>query len=163
MRRMNRIGKVIGMGMVAVLFLGGIEAEAAAKPNVRLLKLHHVKNLDKKNTGGNEALEFEYRYWDHGAASHKELWSRRGEIFVFVWKNDGAAVTGEAIFSYRQAHTQDAVKIIRMPIKNATGTHRCVIPITGENYFKDGPPRSWLFEIKRENGEVHLTEKSFIW
>ncbi len=135
----------------------------ASNPDLRLIKLHHVRNLDKKNTGGNEALEFEHRYWDHGAASHRELRNRRGEIFVFVWRNDGTPLTGEAIFSYRQAHTRDAIKTICVPIKEARGIQRSVISVIGENYFKDGSPQSWLFEIKGVDGKVYLTEKSFIW
>jgi hypothetical protein len=160
---MNLVNKTLCLGAIGLFVFSLGNLNAVSKPDLKLIKLHHVRNLDKKNTGGNEALEFEHRYWDHGAASHREMHNRRGEIFVFVWRNDGIPITGEAIFSYRQAHTRDMIKTIRIPIKEASGTQRSLISVIGENYFKDGPLHSWLFEIRAADGKVHLREKSFIW
>jgi hypothetical protein len=160
---MSILRKIAWMGMMVMLW-GSLQVlSGASKPDLKMVKTHHVRNLDKKRTGGNEALEYEHRYWDYGAASHKELQGRRGEIFVFVWRNDGAPITGEAVFSYRQERTQDAVKTIRLPINAAKGTQRSVVSVAGEDYFRGGRLYSWLFEIKSTDGRMHLKKNSFIW
>ncbi|MCS7062546.1 MAG: hypothetical protein NZM04_00615 [Methylacidiphilales bacterium] len=159
-RRFSSYFLRIGIGVIIFLGVPMIRGE---EPRVKWVKLHRVENGEKRNTGGNEALEYEHRYWDYGAVTEKEIRERRGDVLVFIWKNEGTPLDGEARFSYRQERTGDQVKVVRFPIERAKGLQRTVVRVVGDDYFQGGALRSWLFEIRDVEGKTLLRKKSFIW
>ncbi len=107
-------------------------------------------------------LDYESKYWDHGAILQKEIEGKQGNIFVINGQNDGAPADFMVRLDYRQAITRDRVMTKTEEYKNFEGYEKTVIKVVGDEYLRGGVVNSWRISIVRD-GKIVAQEKSFIW
>ena len=134
----------------------------ALDESVSLNKIYTFrKDRSLKNTG-NPMLDFEKKYWDHGAILKKEIEGKQGNIFVINWQNDGTPSDFTIRLDYRQANTRERVMTKTEEYKNFDGYEKTVIQVVGDDYLRGGVVNSWRISIVRD-GKIVAQEKSFIW
>ena len=107
-------------------------------------------------------LQYEPKYWNHGAITAKDIQDRQGNIFVINWNNDGEPGDFTVRLDYRQANTRQRVMTKTEEYKNFDGYEKTVIKVTGDDYLRGGVVNSWRISIVRD-GKIVAQEKSFIW
>ena len=110
----------------------------------------------------NPMMQFEPKYWNHGAITAKDLRDRQGNIFVINWNNDGEPGDFVVRLDYRQATTRERVMTKTEEYKNFDGYEKTVIKVVGDDYLRGGVVNSWRISIVRD-GKIVAQEKSFIW
>ena len=134
----------------------------ALDDSVSLNKIYTFRNDRTQQRTGNPMLDFEKKYWDHGAILKKDLEGRQGNIFVINWQNDGAARDFIVRLDYRQANTRERVMTKVQRYENFEGFEKTVIKVVGDDYLRGGVVNSWRISIVRD-GKIVAQEKSFIW
>lgn len=134
----------------------------ALDTSVSLNKIFTFLNDRKQNQTGNPMLDFEKKYWNHGAILSKDFRDRQGNIFVINWQNDGSAGDFTVRLDYRQANTRERVMTKTQEYKNFNGFEKTVIQVVGDDYLRGGVVNSWRISIVRD-GKIVAQEKSFIW
>lgn len=129
---------------------------------VSLNKIFTFRNDRNQNSTGNPMLDFEKKYWDHGAVLKKDVEGRQGNIFVINWQNDGAPSDFIVRLDYRQANTRERVMTKTERYQNFDGYEKTVIKVVGDDYLRGGVVNSWRISIVRD-GKIVAQEKSFIW
>lgn len=130
---------------------------------VRLKKIYDFLNdRNKTPSGGDQALEFEFKYYDHGAVTQAQLRGRKGHYYEVNWATDGSVEPLSLRFDYRQKNTQDLVKTQEIPFPQARGSMKGRFSVTGDSYFEDGDVTSWRISVVR-NGKIIAEKKSFVW
>ena len=107
-------------------------------------------------------LQFEPKYWNHGAITAKDIQDRQGNIFVINWQNDGAPADFMVRLDYRQANTRERVMTKTETYTKFDGYEKTVIKVVGDEYLRGGVVNSWRISIVRD-GKIVAQEKSFIW
>jgi len=130
--------------------------------SVSLNKIYTYRNDPRQKPSGNPMLDYEKKYWDHGAILSKEIESRQGNIFVINWQNDGAPSDFIVRLDYRQANTRERVMTKTERYQNFDGYEKTVIKVVGDDYLRGGVVNSWRISIVRD-GKIVAQEKSFIW
>ncbi len=130
--------------------------------SVSLNKIYTYRNDRQVKPTGNPMLDFEKKYWDHGAILQKELEGRQGNIFVINWQNDGSPADFTVRLDYRQANTRERVMTKTEEYKGFGGYEKTVIKVVGDDYLRGGVVNSWRISIVRD-GKIVAQEKSFIW
>jgi len=130
--------------------------------NVSLNKIFTFRNDPTQRRTGNPMLDFEKKYWDHGAILPKDIQGKQGNIFVINWQNEGAAADFSVRLDYRQANTRERVMTKTQEYKNFGGYEKTVIQVAGDDYLRGGVVNSWRISIVRD-GKIVAQEKSFIW
>jgi len=110
----------------------------------------------------NPMLQFEPKYWNHGAITAKDIQERQGNIFVINWNNDGEPADFMVRLDYRQANTRERVMTKVERYQNFDGYEKTVIKVVGDDYLRGGEVNSWRISIVRD-GKIVAQEKSFIW
>jgi len=134
----------------------------ALDESVSLNKIYTFRNDRSLQTTGNPMLDYEKKYWDHGAILQKEIQGKQGNIFVINWNNDGAPGDFIVRLDYRQATTRERVMTKTEEYKNFDGYEKTVIKVVGDDYLRGGVVNSWRISIVRD-GKIVAQEKSFIW
>ena len=134
----------------------------ALDENVSLNKIYTFRNDRSLKTTGNPMLDFEKKYWDHGAILQKDIEGKQGNIFVINWQNDGSPSDFTIRLDYRQANTRERVMTKTEEYKNFGGYEKTVIKVVGDDYLRGGVVNSWRISIVRD-GKIIAQEKSFIW
>jgi len=141
----------------------------ALDKNVSLNKIYTYLNdaargLLSKNMPppDNPMMQFEPKYWNHGAITAKDLQERQGNIFVINWNNDGEPADFMVRLDYRQANTRERVMTKVERYENFDGYEKTVIKVVGDDYLRGGVVNSWRISIVRD-GKIVAQEKSFIW
>jgi len=129
---------------------------------VSLNKIYTFRNDRKLPRSGNPMLDFEKKYWDHGAILRKDIADRQGNIFVINWQNEGSPSDFTVRLDYRQANTRERVMTKTEEYKNFGGYEKTVIQVVGDDYLRGGVVNSWRISIVRD-GKIVAQEKSFIW
>jgi len=134
----------------------------ALDESVSLNKIYTFRNDRSLKATGNPMLDFEKKYWNHGAILQKEIQSKQGNIFVINWQNDGSPSDFTIRLDYRQANTRERVMTKTEDYKNFDGYEKTVIKVVGDDYLRGGVVNSWRISIVRD-GKIVAQEKSFIW
>lgn len=134
----------------------------ALDSSVSLNKIYTYRNDTRQKPTGNPMLDYEKKYWDHGAILAKDIQGKQGNIFVINWQNDGAASDFTVRLDYRQANTRERVMTKTAQYKNFGGYEKTVIQVVGDDYLRGGVVNSWRISIVRD-GKIVAQEKSFIW
>ena len=134
----------------------------ALDESVSLNKIYTYRNDPQFKSTGNPMLDYEKKYWDHGAILKKDREGRQGNIFVINWQNDGAPADFTIRLDYRQANTRERVMTKTEEYKNFDGFEKTVIQVVGDDYLRGGVVNSWRISIVRD-GKIIAQEKSFIW
>jgi len=134
----------------------------ALDETISLNKIYTYRNDRTQNSTGNPMMDFEKKYWDHGAILQKDLQGRQGNIFVINWQNDGAPGDFTIRLDYRQANTRERVMTKTEEYKSFDGYEKTVIKVVGDDYLRGGVVNSWRISIVRD-GKIVAQEKSFIW
>lgn len=134
----------------------------ALDQSVSLNKIYTFLNDRKQKPTGNPMLDYEKKYWNHGAIQRKEIEGRQGNIFVVNWQNDGTPGDFTVRLDYRQANTRERVMTKTQEYKNFGGYEKTVIQVAGDDYIRGGVVNSWRISIVRD-GKIVAQEKSFIW
>lgn len=129
---------------------------------VSLNKIYTFRNDRDQSRTGNPMLDYEKKYWDHGAILKKDMEGKQGNIFVINWQNDGSPSDFTIRLDYRQANTRERVMTKTEEYKNFDGYERTVIKVVGDDYLRGGVVNSWRISIVRD-GKIVAQEKSFIW
>jgi hypothetical protein len=129
---------------------------------VSLNKIYTYRNDPQFKRTGNPMLDYEKKYWDHGAILKKDREGRQGNIFVINWQNDGAPADFTIRLDYRQANTRERVMTKTEEYKKFDGFEKTVIQVVGDDYLRGGVVNSWRISIVRD-GKIIAQEKSFIW
>jgi len=127
-----------------------------------LNKIYTYRNDPQFKRTGNPMLDYEKKYWDHGAILKKDREGRQGNIFVINWQNDGAPADFTIRLDYRQANTRERVMTKTEEYKKFDGFEKTVIQVVGDDYLRGGVVNSWRISIVRD-GKIIAQEKSFIW
>ena len=113
----------------------------ALDKNVSLNKIYTYLNdatrgLLSKNMPppDNPMLQFEPKYWNHGAITAKDIQDRQGNIFVINWNNDGEPGDFMVRLDYRQANTRERVMTKVERYENFDGYEKTVIKVVGDDY-----------------------------
>lgn len=130
--------------------------------SVSLNKIYTFLNDPKQKPTGNPMLDFEKKYWDHGAVLPKDLQNKQGNIFVVNWQNDGSPGDFTIRLDYRQANTRERVMTKTRDYQNFGGYEKTVIQVVGDDFLRGGVVNSWRISIVRD-GKIVAQEKSFIW
>ena len=134
----------------------------ALDPSISLNKIYTFRNDRRQPPTGNPMLDYENKYWDHGAILSKEIKGKQGNIFVINWNNDGAPGDFIVRLDYRQTTTRERVMTKTEEYKNFDGYEKTVIKVVGDDYLRGGVVNSWRISIVRD-GKIVAQEKSFIW
>jgi len=134
----------------------------ALDESVSLNKIYTYRNDRQVKPTGNPMLDFEKKYWDHGAILQKDIEGRQGNIFVINWQNDGGPADFTVRLDYRQANTRERVMTKTEEYKSFGGYEKTVIKVVGDDYLRGGVVNSWRISIVRD-GKIVAQEKSFIW
>jgi len=134
----------------------------ALDESVSLNKIYTFRNDRSLQTTGNPMLDYEKKYWDHGAILQKEIQGKQGNIFVINWNNDGKPADFMVRVDYRQANTRERVMTKVERYENFDGYEKTVIKVVGDEYLRGGVVNSWRISIVRD-GKIVAQEKSFIW
>lgn len=134
----------------------------ALDESVSLNKIYTFRNDRRQQLTGNPMLDFEKKYWDHGAILKKDIEGKQGNIFVINWQNDGAPGDFIVRLDYRQANTRERVMTKTERYQNFDGYEKTVIKVVGDDYLRGGVVNSWRISIVRD-GKIVAQEKSFIW
>ncbi|MBM4455503.1 MAG: hypothetical protein FJ411_03840 [Verrucomicrobia bacterium] len=134
----------------------------ALDESVSLNKIYTFRNDRSLQTTGNPMLDYEKKYWDHGAILQKEIQGKQGNIFVINWNNDGKPADFMVRVDYRQANTRERVMTKVERYENFDGYEKTVIKVVGDDYLRGGVVNSWRISIVRD-GKIVAQEKSFIW
>lgn len=123
-----------------------------------------VRGLLSKNMPppDNAMLQYEPKYWNHGAITAKDIQDRQGNIFVINWNNEGEPADFIVRLDYRQANTRERVMTKVQRYQNFDGYEKTVIKVVGDDYLRGGVVNSWRISIVRD-GKIVAQEKSFIW
>ena len=139
-----------------------IDLPVSLDRSVSLNKIFTFWNDRKQKQTGNPMLNFEKKYWDHGAILQKDIQDKQGNIFVINWQNDGSPGDFTVRLDYRQANTRERVMTKTQEYKNFGGYEKTVIQVVGDDYLRGGVVNSWRISIVRD-GKIVAQEKSFIW
>jgi hypothetical protein len=132
-------------------------------PKVRLKKIYDFLNDKSKTpTGRDEALKYEFKYFDHGAVTEAQKESKKGHYYVVNWATDSAVEALTLRFDYRQKNTRDKVNTVEIPYAQAKGSMKGTFSVTGESYREYGDVISWRISVVR-NGKIIAQKKSFVW
>jgi hypothetical protein len=134
----------------------------ALDESVSLNKIYTFRNDRGQSRTGNPMLDYEKKYWDHGAILAKEIEGKQGNIFVINWQNDGSRGDFTVRLDYRQANTRERVMTKTEEYKDFDGHEKTVIKVVGDDYLRGGVVNSWRISIVRD-GKIVAQEKSFIW
>lgn len=132
-------------------------------PKVRFGKIYEfVNDPEKTKTGMDEALNYEFKYFNHGAVTKEQLRQRKGHYFIVHWQNQGEAADFKLRLDYRQTESKASVRTIELPFKNARGSKKGTFFVTGDAYEMFGSVYSWRLSVLRK-GVIVAEQKSFIW
>ena len=134
----------------------------ALDESVSLNKIYTFRNDRRQTRTGNPMLDFEKKYWDHGAVLQKDIEGKQGNIFVINWQNDGTPADFTVRLDYRQANTRERVMTKVQRYERFGGFEKTVIQVVGDDYLRGGVVNSWRVSIVRD-GKIVAQEKSFIW
>lgn len=134
----------------------------ALDTTVSLNKIYTFLNDARQKLTSNPMLDYEKKYWDHGAILSEDRQGRQGNIFVINWQNDGSPGDFTIRLDYRQANTRERVMTKTQEYKNFGGYEKTVIQVVGDDYLRGGVVNSWRISIVRD-GKIVAQEKSFIW
>ena len=134
----------------------------ALDDSVSLNKIYTFRNDRNQKTTGNPMLDYEKKYWDHGAVLRKDIEGKQGNIFVINWQNDGSPADFTIRLDYRQANTRERVMTKTEEYKNFGGYEKTILQVVGDDYLRGGVVNSWRISIVRD-GKIVAQEKSFIW
>ena len=134
----------------------------ALDKHFKVTKVHIVNNTESYKSGGNDALEFERKYWNYGAVTKDQQEARRGLIYLISWHKDGPPEDLTARFEYRLVNTRETIFVQSQPLSSVTGTNRSLFEVVGDEYRKNGAVYAWRFTLVRGDQVVAL-ERSYIW
>ncbi|MFH1067702.1 MAG: hypothetical protein V1746_07355 [bacterium] len=113
-------------------------------------------------TGGNRPLNFELKYFSHGAVTKEQKKQKAGWYYVVHWGNDGAPADFTLRFDYRQAKTKDEVHSLSVKFPKAAGSHKASFSVVGDAYQNGGKITSWRAAVVRD-GVIVAQKKSYVW
>jgi hypothetical protein len=131
-------------------------------PKIKIKKVYTFLNDPKYNPGDRyRPLEFEYKYFSHGAVTEEQKKNRYGNYFIVSWAN---YVPGnyELRLDFRQEDSNEKIKSLVIPFNNAKGNHKARFAVTGDTYADFGKVNSWRISVVRD-GTIVAQEKSYIW
>ncbi len=142
---------------------GEWDLEVNKDSDVYIRKIYEFLNDPKiTKTGKDRSLEYEFKYFNHGAITKAQRYNREGQYYIVTWTNKGAPADYELRIDYRQAKTRDQVNTVKIPYPKAKGTFKGTFSITGDNYYLNGGILSWRISVVR-NGVIVDEKKSFVW
>jgi len=131
--------------------------------SVSIRKIYEFLNDPKATkTGKDRSLEYEFKYFNHGAITQAQRYNREGQYYVVTWTNHGAPADYVLRLDYRQGKTREKVKTVEIPYPKAEGTFKGTFSVTGDDYHLDGNVLSWRISVVR-NGQIVAQKKSFVW
>lgn len=132
-------------------------------PKVKIKKIYDFLNdSDKTPTGGEQSLDYEFKYFNHGAVTKAQKEGRKGHYYVVTWSSDNEPGALSLRFDYRQKNTREKVTTIEIPYQNAKGTLKGTFSVTGDSYRDNGDVLSWRVSVVRD-GKIVAQSKSFVW
>lgn len=134
----------------------------ALDESISLNKIYTFLNDRKMKVTGHPMLDFDRKYWNHGAVLPKEFEGKQGNIFVVNWENSGAPADFTVRLDYRQANTRERVMTQTQEYRSFGGYEKTVLRVVGDDYLRGGVVNSWRISIVRD-GKIVAQEKSFIW
>ncbi|MEM1156747.1 MAG: hypothetical protein AAGH72_00695 [Verrucomicrobiota bacterium] len=112
--------------------------------------------------GKEKSIEYEFKYFNHGAITKAQRYNREGQYYVVTWTNKGEPADYQLRIDYRQSKTRDKINTITIPYQNAEGTFKGTFSITGDHYYMYGSILSWRISLVRD-GVIVAQKKSFVW
>jgi hypothetical protein len=132
-------------------------------PSLKIKQVYDFLNDPKfTKTGENQALEYEFKYFNHGAVTEVQRHNRVGQYYVVSWANTGDARDLVLRMDYRQGKSREQVKTIEIPYAQARGDYKGTFAVTGDEYFANGQLLSWRIALVRD-GVIVAQERSFVW
>jgi hypothetical protein len=130
---------------------------------VKIKKVYAFLNDPKYNPGDRyKPLEFEYKYFSHGAVTQEQLKNKYGNYFIVSWANTEAPGNYELRLDFRQEGSNEKIKSLVIPFNNSKGNHKARFAVTGDTYADFGKVNSWRVSVVRD-GTIVAQEKSYIW
>lgn len=126
-------------------------------------KIYNFLNDPAETKAGKQAdLQYEFKYFNHGAVTKDQLKDRKGPYFIVNWHNDDAPMDLIVRLDYRQKMTQAQVRTLEIPFEKAHGNYKATFSVTGNAYEQLGQINSWRISVVR-NGVIVAQKKSFVW
>jgi hypothetical protein len=132
-------------------------------PKVKIGKIYDFLNdPTQTKTGGNQSIEYEFKYLNHGAVTEEQRSRRIGHYFVVNWSNGNEAQDLVLRMDYRQSKTRDKIYTIEIPFTAARGSKKGKFAVIGDAYSQLGQVYSWRLSVVRD-GTIVAQKKSFVW
>ena len=132
-------------------------------PSASIEKIHEFLNDDSKTqTGGNQSLEYEFKYFNYGAITKAQKEARKGKYYVVNWKNKGVEDDFVLRLEYRQARTRDKIHVMEIAFDDVKGSQKGTFAVVGKAYKEHGQVLAWRLSLLRD-GELVSDRRSFIW
>jgi len=142
---------------------GDWDLNAKADDKVVIRKIYEFLNDPKVTKFGKEkSIEYEFKYFNHGAITKAQRHNREGQYYVVTWTNKGQPADYELRIDYRQSKTRDKINTITIPYPKARGTFKGTFSITGDHYYMYGSILSWRISVVRD-GVIVAQNQSFVW
>ncbi|MEM9398871.1 MAG: hypothetical protein AAF984_01565 [Verrucomicrobiota bacterium] len=126
-------------------------------------KIHEFLNdPERTDTGGNKALEYEFKYFNYGAITQAQKEARVGKYYVVNWYNKGLESDFTVRLEYRQAGSRDKVYTIEVPFNKVRGKVKATFAVTGKQYRDYGQVLAWRILLLKDE-RVMSERRSFIW
>jgi len=121
-----------------------------------------VNDPDVTAVASNKPLEYEFKYFNHGAITQEQLKNRKGHYFIINWKYDGPPEELVLRFDYRQQRSRERINTLLISYPAAAGHMRGMFSVRGDAYVKYGKINSWRLTVLRK-GRIVAERQSFIW
>lgn len=132
-------------------------------PKIKIGKIYDFLNdPTRTKTGGNQSIEYEFKYLNHGAVTEEQLSRRVGHYFVVSWSNGNEAQDLVLRMDYRQSKTRDKIYTIEIPYTATRGSKKGKFAVIGDAYNNLGQVYSWRLSVVRD-GTIVAQKKSFVW
>jgi hypothetical protein len=122
-----------------------------------------LNDPDVTPTGGNEPLEYEFKYFNYGAVTEDQKKARLGHYYVVNFENSGPQEDLILRFEYRQEKTREKIHVFEIPFPAVKGSRKGNFKVIGNDYLTNGRVISWRASVVRQNGEVLDERTSFVW
>jgi hypothetical protein len=132
-------------------------------PQIKIGKIYDFLNdPERTKTGGNQSIEYEFKYVNHGAVTEEQRARRLGHYFVVNWSNGSGAQDLVLRMDYRQNKSRDKIYTIEIPYTAVRGSKKGKFAIIGDAYLELGQVYSWRISVVRD-GTIVAEKKSFVW
>ncbi|MEM6883652.1 MAG: hypothetical protein AAF571_01375 [Verrucomicrobiota bacterium] len=159
----ENVGKAETADVKEYVLQGDWDLDAKTDDQVVIRKIYEFLNDPKVTKFGKEkSIEYEFKYFNHGAITKAQRYNREGQYYVVTWTNKGEPADYQLRIDYRQSKTRDKINTITIPYPNAKGTFKGTFSVTGDHYYMYGSILSWRISVVRD-GVIVAQNKSFVW